>query len=183
VTPVATVWILTPRGHNHAMLNEEDLILMYCITNRMEVNWAYVVGEQMEKSRRLTDYRFPYVVLVSKLIDHFKIPLEGELVEPVKQSYEVSATNLHKIGLTKINNGQWVCQADAENAGGEAIEVVGEMEENDTTMHENVSPSSGYTRFEQTVIDKLDYLTTEQRNYHKFCTARFQHMDLQIEAV
>jgi len=92
------VWILTPRGHNHALLHEEDLILMYCIINRVQVNWAYVIGEQMEKSKRLVDYRLPYVVLVSKLIEHFKIPLEGELTELVKLSYEVSKTNLHKIG-------------------------------------------------------------------------------------
>jgi len=30
----------------------------------------------MEKSKRLDDYRFPYVMLMSKLIEHFKIPLE-----------------------------------------------------------------------------------------------------------
>jgi len=102
------VWILTPRGHNHAVLHEEDLIHMYCIINCVEVNWEFVIGEKMEKSRRLADYKFSYVVLVSKLIEHFKIPLEGEIVKPVKQSYEVSATNLHKIGMTHINNCQWV---------------------------------------------------------------------------
>jgi len=78
------VWILTPRGHNHAVLHKEDLIHMYCLINRVEVNWAFFIREQMEKSRRLADYRFPYVVLMSKLIEHFKIPFEGELIEPIK---------------------------------------------------------------------------------------------------
>jgi len=50
-------------------------------------------------------------------------------------------------------------------------------------MGEAARPSSGYSNFEQTVIDKLVYLTTEQRNHHEFCTVRFQHMDLQIEVV
>jgi len=31
------VWIMTPRGHNHTVLHEEDLILMYCIVNRLRV--------------------------------------------------------------------------------------------------------------------------------------------------
>jgi len=62
------VWIMTPRGHNHAVLHEEDLILMYCIINRMTVNWAYVLGEQMVKAKWLVDYRISYVVLISKFI-------------------------------------------------------------------------------------------------------------------
>jgi len=46
-------------------------------------------------------------------------------------------------------------------------------------MGKGAGPSSGYRNFKQIVIDKLDYLTIEQRNHHEFCTARFQHMDLQ----
>jgi len=50
-------------------------------------------------------------------------------------------------------------------------------------MGEVAGPSSGLSNFEQLVIGKLDNLTIEQRNHHEFCTVRFQHMDLQIEAV
>jgi len=32
------MWILTPRGHNHVVLHEEDLILMNCIMNQIKVN-------------------------------------------------------------------------------------------------------------------------------------------------
>jgi len=46
-----------------------------------------------------------------------------------------------------------------------------------------LGPSSGLSNFEQLVIGKLDNLTLQQMNHHEFCTARFQHMDLQIEAV
>jgi len=70
------VWIMTPRGHNHVVQHEEDLILRYCILDRMRVNWAYVLGEQMEKLKRLVDYRTLYVVLVSKFIQYFRVPLE-----------------------------------------------------------------------------------------------------------
>jgi len=179
------VWILTPRGHNHAVLHEEDLILMYCIINRVKVNWAYVIGEQMEKAKRLVDYRLPYVVLISKFIQNFQIPLEGESVEPVKQNYEVSKSTLHKIGLTQDNNGQWVSQGDVENeeqkTKGAVAEGVG-MAGNNTTMGEAVTRSD-FSRIEQIVIDKLDHLTNEQRNNHEFYIARFQHLDLQIEGV
>jgi len=110
------VCIITPRGHNHYVLHEEDLILMYCILNQMEVNWAYVLGEQMMRSKRLVDYKIPYVVLVLKLIEYFCVPLDGELSEHVKQHHEVTTVTLHKIGLNKINDDHWVCQADTENA-------------------------------------------------------------------
>jgi len=30
------IWILTPRGFNHVVLTEEDLILMYCLVNKIK---------------------------------------------------------------------------------------------------------------------------------------------------
>jgi len=98
------VWIMTPRGHVHTVLHEKDIVLMYCIVNRLRVNEAFVLEEQMQKSKQLVDYKIPYVVLVSNFIEYFCVPLEGEIVELVKQNHEVLATTLHKIGLTKINN-------------------------------------------------------------------------------
>jgi len=86
------------------------------------------------------------------------------------------------LALTQINNGQWVCQADVANEGEEVAEAVAEMAGNDTTMGEAGS-SSGFSIFEQSVLDKLDHLTTEQRNNHEFYTTHFQHLDLQIEAM
>jgi len=53
------VWILTPCGHNHVVLHEEDLILMFCIMNRLKVNWPYVLGIQLEKAKTSWTPRFP----------------------------------------------------------------------------------------------------------------------------
>ena len=58
------VWLLTPRGSNHATLHEEDLILLYCIMNQLKVNWVSTMVEHMLKSTRLPDYRFPYAIFV-----------------------------------------------------------------------------------------------------------------------
>jgi len=59
------------------------------------------------------------VVLVSKFIEYFRVPLDGELSKPVKQHHEVTVETLHKIRLKKINDDHWICQADAENVGAE----------------------------------------------------------------
>ena len=42
-------WQLIPRGTNHAVLHEEDLILLYCIMNQIKVNWVFIVNEHMLK--------------------------------------------------------------------------------------------------------------------------------------
>ena len=42
-------WQLIPRGTNHAVLHEEDLILLYCIMNKVKVNWVFIINEHMLK--------------------------------------------------------------------------------------------------------------------------------------
>jgi len=37
------IWLLTPREYNHAVLTQEDLIIMYYIMNRIKVNWISVI--------------------------------------------------------------------------------------------------------------------------------------------
>ena len=38
-------WILTPRGSNHSTLSEEDLLLIYCIMNKVKINWIHTIKE------------------------------------------------------------------------------------------------------------------------------------------
>jgi len=39
------IWLLKPRGFNHVVLTEDDLILMYCLINKIKVNWVSVIKE------------------------------------------------------------------------------------------------------------------------------------------
>jgi len=72
---------LTPRGYNHAILTEEDLIMMYFIMNKVKIIWIHVTKDHMNKSKRITYHIVPYVVLVFKMIEHFDVNLEEELDE------------------------------------------------------------------------------------------------------
>ena len=65
--------IIMPRGSNHATLNEGDLVVMYCIQNGMMMDWTYTIRYYMMKAKRLTDFKLPYVVLISKFIEHFGV--------------------------------------------------------------------------------------------------------------
>jgi len=35
-------WMLTPRASNHSVLTEEDLLLIYCIMNKIKINWIHI---------------------------------------------------------------------------------------------------------------------------------------------
>ena len=63
--------------------NERDLILMYCIQHNIQVDWIYLFRDHMLKAKRLTDFRLPYVVLVSKFIEYFGIDVEDELEDSI----------------------------------------------------------------------------------------------------
>ena len=70
-------WQHIPKGTNHVVLHEEDLILLYCIMNLIKINWVYIINEHMLKSKRLTNYRFPYAIPVS--YTHLTLPTNREV--------------------------------------------------------------------------------------------------------
>ena len=109
------VWILTPHSHNHAVLHE--------------VNWLSVIRMQLEKAMRLMDYGIPYVVLISKFIQYFKVPDEGELIEHVKQAFEMNTTNFNKMGLIKVN-GQWRFPIEEEEDSEDSTDATADAPEN-----------------------------------------------------
>jgi len=36
-------WIFTPRGSNHSTLFEENLLIIYCIMNKVNINWIHTI--------------------------------------------------------------------------------------------------------------------------------------------
>jgi len=62
-------WILTTRGSNHSILTEEDLVYIYCIMNKVMINWIHIIKEHVQKSMRLSDYNYPYSILISKFLN------------------------------------------------------------------------------------------------------------------
>jgi len=108
------IWLLTPRGFNHAVLIKEDSILMYCLMTKTKVNWVNVIREHLFKVNKELEYHIPYVVLLSSFIDYFEIDVEGEVVEEVKTLNQISAATLNKIGLRKVKNKKWVCKAEED---------------------------------------------------------------------
>ena len=83
------IWILTPRGFNHTVLIEDDLILMYCLVNKIKVNWVSVIKEQLVCIRKKPEFKIPYAILISSFIEYYDIDVENELSEEVKTPQKI----------------------------------------------------------------------------------------------
>jgi len=57
------------------------------------------------------DFKLPYVVLISKFIEHFGVDVEGKLNESIGLLNHVSTLNMHKMGFTNIGN-TWLVKGD-----------------------------------------------------------------------
>jgi len=103
VLALIVTWILTPRGSNHFVLTEEDLVYIYCIMKKIKINRIHIIKEHMQKAMRLSDYHYPYVVLISKFLLYFEVNLEDETSKLVNSTQEMNNGSLSKMGFTKIN--------------------------------------------------------------------------------
>jgi len=63
--------------------------------------------EHMLKFKWLTDYKFPYAIFVSKLIDCFEVDTKYERNETIKAASEIDNSTLIKMGFHKEDN-TWV---------------------------------------------------------------------------
>jgi len=42
-------WIITPRGSNHSTLSGEDFFLIYCIMNKVKINWIHIIKDHIQR--------------------------------------------------------------------------------------------------------------------------------------
>jgi len=57
---------------------------MYCLMNKIKVNWVNVIHEHLFKVGKKLEYRISYVILLSQFIEYFEIDVESEVVEEIK---------------------------------------------------------------------------------------------------
>ena len=74
--------------------------------NKVKLNWIHIFKDHMQKVTRLSDFHYPYVILISKFLHYFEVDLEEELSEVVKSSSEINNGSLSNMGFTKTG-GRW----------------------------------------------------------------------------
>jgi len=186
-------WIITPRGSNHSTLSEEDLLLIYCIMNKVKINWIHTIKEHMQKSMRLCDFHYPYAILISKFLHYFEVVIEGDLPEIIKPLSEIKSGSLSKIGFTKIG-GRWVSKdgdqvgPSGTNEGDEPEEAATQDEpavETQEAGHNDAYTESMTTMspFERLMINRMDTFAENQSNLHDLCESIFNHMDARFSTL
>jgi len=144
----------------------------------------------------LADYRFPYAILVSKLIDYFGIDVTNERNDPIKAVSEIENSTLTKMGFHKVEDNWVVLKSKNPQAEHEASNLNSEDDSPATqSVHEEVAANAivayqtpkyrgePMTMFERQVLYRLDVMSAEQRAYFETTQARFQQLDDQIEGV
>jgi len=69
---------------------------------KIKINWIHIIKEHMQNAMRLSDYHYPYAVLVSKFLLYFEVNLEDETSELVKSTQELNNGSLSNMGFTKV---------------------------------------------------------------------------------
>ena len=158
---------------------------------------------------RLSDYHYPYVVLISKFLLYFEVNLEYETSELVNSTQEMNNGSLSNMGFTKIN-GKWVSKEGDHGASSSAAAADFDEEDQAADMdfhHEEqletnlgVGTSAGnqgdeipsMSSFERYMVNRLDGFAENQRNLHTIdnrfnrfnnMDTRFMTLDEQIEVV
>jgi len=143
---------------------------------------------------RLSDYHYPYAILISKFLNYFEVDLEEEISELVKSTHEVNNGSLTKMGFTKIGR-RWVSK-DGEQGGSssdahakhdeEEEEVVEGVDVDDQDEDQPAADTSAGTNaenqgnrilsmshFERFMVNRLGSFAENQRNLHDLCATNF----------
>jgi len=167
---------------------------------KVKISWIHIIKEHMQKSMRLSDYHYPYAVLISKFLLYFEVNLEDETSELVKSTQEVNNGSLSKMGFTKIN-GRWVSK-DGDH-GGSSSAVAADFDEEDQAadmdIHNEEQPATNFdagtsvehqgdgipsmSSFERYMVDKLDGFAKNQRNLHDLYVTNFQNIDNRFQSI
>jgi len=92
-----------------------------------------VFHDHMLKAKRLTNFRLPYVVLVSKFIEHFGIDVEVEHEETTRLLNHTSNQNFHKMGFFKVGNAWIAAGAVVGGAHDHGVDPSGANQEEEPT--------------------------------------------------
>lgn len=126
--------VLLPRNGNYATVSEEDLLYMWALNKRVKLNWAYRIMKHMERVSEKPGPALPYAMLITKILEKFNVPLEGENSITVTDANRIREQNLRKMGLKKVDM-HWVRDAEDE-----------EFDDQSTHHHmeEDQPPSNAY---------------------------------------
>ncbi|KOM43445.1 hypothetical protein LR48_Vigan05g104900 [Vigna angularis] len=93
------VWLLCPKGSNHAQCSETDLIVKHAITQSISLNWPHLIQTIMLKAKRLDLTPLPCPLLVSKICEYKGVDITNEHYEHVLPGHKIGDNSLRQMGF------------------------------------------------------------------------------------
>ncbi|KAF1894447.1 hypothetical protein Lal_00044923 [Lupinus albus] len=92
-------YVIFPKFSNHSQISDIELQLMYAIKFNIKINWTKMIMNQMWHVRG-SQSLFPYAIFITKILEHFGVPLEGETKVALNRlESKVDIEVFHKMGF------------------------------------------------------------------------------------
>ncbi|KAF1884113.1 hypothetical protein Lal_00046400 [Lupinus albus] len=92
-------YVILPKFSNHSQISDIELQLMYAIKLNIKINLTKMIMQQMWHVRG-SQSPLPYAIFITKILEHFGVPLEGETKVAFKLcESKVVVEVVHKMGF------------------------------------------------------------------------------------
>ncbi|KAF1894658.1 hypothetical protein Lal_00027035 [Lupinus albus] len=92
-------YVILPKFSNHSQISDIELQLMYAIKFNIKINWTKMILNQMWHVRG-SQSPLPYTIFITKILEHFGVPLEGETKVALNlRESKVDIEVVHKMGF------------------------------------------------------------------------------------
>ncbi|KAF1874245.1 hypothetical protein Lal_00030278 [Lupinus albus] len=92
-------YVILPKFSNHSQISDIELQLMYAIKFNIKINWTKMIMNQMWHVRG-SQSPLPYAIFITKILEHFDVPLEGETKVALNlRESKVDIEVVHKMGF------------------------------------------------------------------------------------
>ncbi|KAF1866334.1 hypothetical protein Lal_00024341 [Lupinus albus] len=92
-------YVILPKFSNHSQISDIELQLMYAIKFNIKINWTKIIMNQMWHVRG-SQSSLPYAIFITKILEHFGVPLEGETKVTLNlRESKVDIEVVHKMGF------------------------------------------------------------------------------------
>ncbi|KAF1896058.1 hypothetical protein Lal_00042351 [Lupinus albus] len=92
-------YVILPKFSNHSQISDIEIQLMYAIMFNIKINWTKMIMNQMWHVRD-SQSPLPYAIFITKILEHFGVPLEGETKVALNlRESKVDIEVVHKMGF------------------------------------------------------------------------------------
>ena len=88
------VWILCPRGTNHAQCSEADHMIIYAMLNHIPIYWQSIILHIMLKAKRLPQYPLLYSLLISRICEYKGVNVSDEQSHKTTEANKIAENSL-----------------------------------------------------------------------------------------